>query len=226
MDIELARELFKTLVYFTPKQNEVIPFYVDHPIFESTNLGDSEGIFNIFEEEERFSKYLEDLCATADIEEDVSFLVFRVRKVYRLFFINYLYSNNCLSKDEAAKLIIEFWQTLENIGNDVNVNKQTILSFLRYYAKHTSEEKRNLCSFRDSVKIYRGCTKAGKKSFSWTLSEDKAEWFAKRFNLKGAVVCSAFINKKDIIHYFPGGEQEVVVDYTKLQELKEVRCFN
>lgn len=73
------------------------------------------------------------------------------------------------------------------------------------------------------IKIYRGCEKKeALKGLSWTISKDTAIFFAERIGNKGQVY-SAEINKENVLAYFNSrGEQEVVVDYKFLKNIKQV----
>ena len=60
---------------------------------------------------------------------------------------------------------------------------------------------------------------------SWTLSRQKAEWFARRFPLYGEpIVYTATVAAEHALGYFIGrGESEVVVDPETLGALRDVR---
>jgi hypothetical protein len=72
--------------------------------------------------------------------------------------------------------------------------------------------------------IFRG--RAGDEELpgmSWTLSREKADWFARRFPQYGEpVVYSATVRAEDALGYFTGrGESEVVVDPETLRGLRD-----
>ena len=77
----------------------------------------------------------------------------------------------------------------------------------------------------DEIVIYRGLTSRNKKNIkalSWTTSFGKAKWFSERWG-NGGVVYSATIDKQNILAYFDRkSEDEVVVDYNCLRNLKVV----
>jgi hypothetical protein len=66
----------------------------------------------------------------------------------------------------------------------------------------------------------------GLPGMSWTLSREKAEWFARRFPEYGEpVVYAATVQAEDVLGYFTGrGESEVVVDPETLGALRDVRA--
>lgn len=54
---------------------------------------------------------------------------------------------------------------------------------------------------------------------SWTLSFERAKWFAERFGSNTQIVYKAFVQKQDILAYFADrGEDEVVVDPDALKK--------
>ena len=65
-----------------------------------------------------------------------------------------------------------------------------------------------------TVLIYRGVgSEDYKYDMSWTLSFERAKWFAERFGSNTQIVYKAFVQKQDILAYFADrGEDEVVVD--------------
>jgi hypothetical protein len=70
------------------------------------------------------------------------------------------------------------------------------------------------------IKIYRGFRHINfKKGFSWTLSKEKAQWFASRFGGTGKVT-SKIVRKFDILGYLDGrGEQEILLRPDKVYRL-------
>lgn len=66
----------------------------------------------------------------------------------------------------------------------------------------------------DTFKIYRGMSQKEHESkikgFSWTLSKERAEFFAHRFKQNG-VVEEREVNKKDIVCYIPDRNEEEII---------------
>jgi len=92
----------------------------------------------------------------------------------------------------------------------------------------TKEEKDKFDLLPKRITIYRGLQdkKAKIKSLSWTLSEDKAKWFASRF--RGEIkVYKAEIDKEDVFMYTNDrNEEEVVINPNKLREGLVVKLAN
>jgi hypothetical protein len=79
------------------------------------------------------------------------------------------------------------------------------------------EEREALALLPDELTIYRGVGQGDNvDGLSWTLSREKAIWFARRFGgdlLITALLITATANKQDV-HAFLNGqnEQEIVID--------------
>lgn len=115
-----------------------------------------------------------------------------------------------------------YWELLSSIWTDSENLWQynTFLGMLMHSGRPgreklmDEEEKAFLDALPDQFSIYRGHQgKRNRNGWSWSLSYGKARWFGFRFNQKGAAVCRATVNKKDVFAYFDGrGEFEIVVD--------------
>jgi len=77
------------------------------------------------------------------------------------------------------------------------------------------EERAALAAMPEVLTIYRGYQhSASKLGMSWTLDQQRAEWFAQRFRRSGhdAWVATAKVYLTDVLAYFTGrGEAEIVV---------------
>lgn len=80
----------------------------------------------------------------------------------------------------------------------------------------TAEERHAAGAMPDPIPIYRGYTRTrSMKGWSWTTDPDKAEWFARRFAVKGreCFVAEGTVSKQYVIAFFTGrNESEIVVD--------------
>lgn len=76
----------------------------------------------------------------------------------------------------------------------------------------TDEEQTFLNDLQDEFTIFRGVQTGGTNmGMSWTINFDKAVWFSKRYQKRGAVL-SATVNKENVLAYFGGrGESEIVI---------------
>ena len=229
--LKQAKSLAVSFLYIPMTETIYSPIVVQHPFFESAILYDdnlNNKMFNALEDTEKYNEYL---CTFAKkvIEpcESISELVCLIRKSYRLSYLLYLREEKIITKKECGNLLAENWTLIENLSVDVNVGKSTVLSWIKAADKEKlmdEQELKKYQNFPDVLTIYRGCRVAeAVKGMSWTLSESKARWFAKRFDRGGGVTFRACINKKDIVCYLADrGEQEVVVDYRKIFDVEQI----
>jgi len=140
-------------------------------------------------------------------------------KPYRLEFLDLC--KDMIPVEQIGKLLSWIWTATEfpNL-NGVSrwiklfqmVDKSTLMN---------EEELQGYNALPDEVVAYRGIlTGKGKaRAMSWTLSKEKAEWFAGRWG-HGGQVYSAKVKKQNIFAYFTGrGEDEIVVNSRKLLEV-------
>ena len=143
-----------------------------------------------------------------------------------------------------------YWKVLKHVWLDTegpSVNQDIWLQlFTRRYPGRrkimTGKERRTLnnASETNEINIYRGYGEDPndsidrKNGLSWTLSYEKAEWFAKRFmtdvgaaldreletNTK-AMIAEAICKKDDVIAYVDGRqEQEIIIDPANIRILR------
>lgn len=74
-----------------------------------------------------------------------------------------------------------------------------------------AEELAYYNSLPDEFTVYRGIgSKTNKKGISYTLSLEKAEWFANRFQQDGYVLTGT-AKKKDVLAYLNGREEQTIL---------------
>jgi hypothetical protein len=76
----------------------------------------------------------------------------------------------------------------------------------------SEEDRETFKNLPETLTVYRGYTpRKNKAGFSYTLSKDKAIWFANRFGKNGKVI-ERTVNKKDIFAYKNDrSEQEIII---------------
>lgn len=233
--LERAKNLAITFLHLPMRETELSPIVVQHPFFENAILMDKQGVFNALEEVDRYNAYLRTIAKNSIISCDgVGQLLSLIRKSYRLPFLLYMVRGKIISTKEAGNLLAEQWSLIENLSYDGTVPKRTVLRWIMAADKETLMDAGELRQFEalpDIVTVYRGCrTPRAVKGMSWTLSEEKARWFADRMSLlssgkcgDGSLVYRAKIRKEDIVGYLSGrGEREVIVDYRKLLDIELV----
>lgn len=224
-DLDKAKNLADMFLYYEMEKTSFSPAVVIHPFFESAILCDNQGIFNAFEEKERYSEYLK--CFSARINEckNLSALVNIVRKSFRLTFISFLYDVLKLPVTTCGNLLAEQWTTIETLTYDTNVKPRRVLFLIKAAEQSVFMNKSELKVFQnlpEELVIYRGCRdKKGVKACSWTLDEEQAKWFSARWNKN--YVFKAKIKKADVIAYKSDrNEQEIVVNFYKLYDIEQI----
>jgi len=117
----------------------------------------------------------------------------------------------------------QYWTILKSIWIDTEfpmIEKSLWLSMFTAQIKQKRKlmngaERRVVQSLPKIVSIYRGYngSRQGTLGLSWTLSKDKALWFANRFGEDDPFLATAACKRTSIIAYFHSrGEQEIIID--------------
>ena len=196
--IERLHPIFETVVAFNPKTHEM---------------------FDLFAEPEKYQALLKDY-ADEIRGYSLSRVFLSIRPPYKLTFFKHV--AEYLSEEDFAEYLIECYTGCEVTSDTTNVSKQELIDFFTKADKQYLMDKEDLEVFNslpDKVTIYRGVRdKAGVYELSWTLSLEKARWFANRFSSLGYVF-KTVVNKADILCYIScRGEQEVVIDARQLKK--------
>jgi hypothetical protein len=77
----------------------------------------------------------------------------------------------------------------------------------------------------DSFTVYRGVSGVGKqrrlRGWSWTVDQEKAEWFANRLCLRHPAVLRATVRRDEVFAYYDGkGEQEFICQPERFERIK------
>ena len=117
----------------------------------------------------------------------------------------------------------QYWKTLKAIWMDSEfpmLEKDLWLSMFTAEVKQkrkfmTGSERRILQDLPETVDIYRGYdgSRQGTLGLSWTLSKDKAIWFAHRLGADDPFLATATCKHDSILAYFHArGDQEIIID--------------
>ena len=121
--------------------------------------------------------------------------------------------NNVLSDKKYWEILGSIWTDSENIWQNRETWKE-LLSSKRPHREFMMDknERQEFVQLPEQLVIYRGYLPyKNKNGFSYTLDEEKAEWFSKRFHADGKVLKKT-IFKSDAIAYFTGrNEKEIVI---------------
>ena len=131
-----------------------------------------------------------------------------------------------VSAEDFAELLRDSFTEMEQPNMDPNVSITQLKNYFKKCDKNTlmyEDELEAYNSLPDIVTVYRGVTSYNNKKIkvlSWTIDPEVAKWFAHRYQEQGQVY-TATISKKNIFAYFGGrNEAEVVVDPSKLKDIK------
>ncbi len=128
-------------------------------------------------------------------------------------------TDGSITADEAAKLIGEWWSDSESPTSNLGRNgiRLVLVLFRRLQALEPPQR------LPDVVTVYRGCSPRERKrpqGISWTLSRDKAEWFARRYAFGKPMIVLQATNPRGSVLCFIGdrAEREVIVDPKEITE--------
>lgn len=223
-DLEAIKFTIKLFLDYPVNVDEKYPLITHHPLFKERYYLDDDEMLDITKEED-YEKVKAKFLKGIDKSTDIHVLFF--------LYVNRPYSGiifklvkDYLSNSDYSKLLKDIWCYTEYPNKDKNVSKSDYISLwedanLQYI--YTEEDKKIIEELPSEFIVYRGLMdKASKNGLSWTLSKETAIWFATRFNKRGKVY-QAIVNKKDILAYISErNEEEIIIDYTKLKDIREV----
>ncbi len=179
---------------------------------------------------ENYEKIVGQLCdkmiGLARVSEDpVVNLFIYLTDVY---YVQYLYFIKDLLSQKTFSECLSFCWTTPEFPNQHDTSM--LIDLFRKADKQFLMDDVELLALNDLpsvIKIYRGLQtpKAKKRGLSWTLSLDRARWFANRWK-KNCDVLSAEVTKEHVLAVFLGrNEQEVVVNPRGLRNICKVSQF-
>ena len=137
--------------------------------------------------------------------------VFLHERPYRLN--AFLEIQDQLKDTEYWRLLADTWIDTENAWQNRAKWRKLFDSERRFSNYLMSETEDNaMRSLPEKVTIYRGSSYHNEKGLSWTLSKEKAEFFAQRFSTRRGKVYEQEVSKDQILALFFGrGESEVIL---------------
>lgn len=224
-----VKEIAKNLLMMNIMETEFSPMIVSHP-FTNCGIvfcqeGEDFAQFDITKNRKNLIKWQKQVKKQIDESHSVYDIYFMINPSYKMLYFSCIAQH--LSSEDFASLLGSVWVGSEYANADVNVPKKQMLEYFKFADKSklmTEEEMETFKDLDDEIVIYRGLSSNNKKNIkalSWTTSFGKAKWFAERWGENEGVVYSANIDKKDVYAYFDRkNEDEVVVDYNKLRNIK------
>jgi hypothetical protein len=128
-----------------------------------------------------------------------------------------------LDLDDVRRLFAEVWMDTESAYGW----RDEVLEMLQWIARKSPVTDADL-NLTGEATIYRGTSGRGDETgISWTLSLDKARWFARRFAILDSTglgrVYRATVQASDVLAYLTGrNEEEIIVDPTMLKDVQLV----
>lgn len=224
-NLEAIKGIAKTLLYTDIHIDDTLDFLCHHPFFQTTATFDiqTKQILDLSNEDDLktarrgMEKQIEKIT-------DYGQMFMLIQKPYYPAFFKF--SEQYLSEKDFADALSYTWTITEFPNHDANVSLNEFLNYFKKANKEYLMGKENIDAYNElpeKITVYRGTyLKATTKALSWTTDVNKARWFARRFGNNGKVY-EAEIRKKDIFAYFAdGGEKEVVLNYKKLENIKEI----
>jgi len=227
-DLQAIKQIAKGLLKISILETEYTPIIVSHPFTKCgivTLFENGEFVhLDITKSEEALAKWQGQVEKQIDEARSVYDIYYMVNDAYHILFFTDIAKH--LSKEDFSSLLGSVWVGSDYANSDANVSKKTLLEYFKTAEKTMLMSESELEAFNDLddlVIVYRGLSGNNKNNInalSWTTSFGKAKWFAERWGESG-VIYSAIIDKKDIYAYFDRkNEDEVVVDYNKLKNIK------
>ena len=189
-DLQHVKKITTFFLYQEPEiTNPNIPLFITHPVLETrvAYLTSESRMFDIFDEPETYKKWLEEIENTINSATTLSRLIRLIRKPYLLGFFKYIC--NALSEEDFAETLGDIWCDTETPSDETNASHSDKVRWFKMANKKylmTDKEYEVFLNLPDKIILYRGCRKPEKEhGMSWTLNKDKAEWFARRYEVLG-----------------------------------------
>lgn len=212
-----------------PLGNGQVHTCIDHPFFDNRIV--------YFAEEDSANQFCDILSSDAAMQkavqryrkfiekaESIDTILLLITKPYRLQFLETIQKS--VSPEEMGALLADIWVSSESPNADA-VPLRILIKWFKAADKNSlmnAEELACYNSLPDEFQVYRGIgSKSNKKGISYTLSLEKAEWFANRFQKRGGYVLTGTAKKKDVLAYFNGRqEQEILIEPKNIADLHKM----
>lgn len=220
-DLDKVKKMAIAFLNMEVEETEFSPLVVIHPILENgvVNIkrNGKNDMANVLEDKEALQLFIKQ-CSKRIMNCSTAYNVYSIiRKSYKLTFFKYIH--NFLSEEDFGMLFADAWVISENPNQDVNVSLKECVKYFKTTDKKFLMDEKELSIFDslpEELTVYRGVAIGrNPKGLSYTLSKDKAEWFANRFSeVKGSgTVIEKHIKKEHVLAYFNSrDEDEIVVD--------------
>lgn len=232
-NIEAVRGVAEAFLYQPMKRNPQIPFLVSHPFLDSvpTMIPGSDGRLEMIDpaqSEEDFQKFIQIMKKRIQAMETPIESVRLLTKPYRFTFLDHI--RDYLSDDDLARCLRCIWKNSEYTNDSAIFTKRRLLSLFRRSTREKLMDEDDLLVFQglpERIGIFRGVTSYNRqdlKVFSWTLSLERARWFAARYDDKVQEVYQAELPKEGVLAYF-SQEEEIIANPFMLENIVEYKTI-
>ena len=214
-----------------PEPTSFSPVIIKHPFTDSgivtVRSGNEYRAADITADEAVRSQWREQMASLIENAETPRHIYMMLTKSYRFAFLKY--AMPYFSQKDFSEYLANAWVMCESPNNDPNFTQKQMLGLFKKADPQVlmdEDEYKQFQALEDTLVVYRGVTSYNAnrvKAMSWTFDREKAEWFAHRFVVVGAVY-EAKIDKAHVYAFFSSrNESEVIVDPAFLNELAEVQ---
>lgn len=230
-DLAKVKDKAILFVYLEPKPKPSVDFLIDYPFLDTMFgvLKSNGKMFNVYNDKDDFELFRVEMIERIQSTKTVMDILVLMCKPYWLTFFKHI--QGYLDAKDFTEILKDIWIDTEFPMLNLDVTTQELTAWFSFCDKDilmSKEDSSYLDSLSDVVTVYRGVSSDEyKNGFSWTLSKEKAEWFATRLEFDGCspVLYSFDVNKSDIVAYLScRGEAEIIIPPETLTNYK-INCL-
>lgn len=228
-DLQKIREATELLLLVPFSIIEDIPFFVSHPIFDTTTVYlkrcDNERYYNLLDADDY--RIIIDEYKERIMNASVLGCYMIMRTAYKLTWVKYC--RDYLSEKDLAHYVAQAWVEQENPNQDVNCPIPYLTKLFKSCNKKylmTEKDYQTYQNLPDKITVYRGVgVNRNPNGLSWTPNLEVAEWFAQRFNSKDkkGYVQTAVISKDKVLAYFNTRNEDEIVCRIPKKDIKVLK---
>lgn len=230
-NLDEVKKIAVSMLYLDIGLTDFSPMIVSHPFTSSgITMIKSDGDFkmvNLIENAADLQLWRDAIKQQISKAESAFSILFLMNKPYYFAFIKF--SKPFLSKKDLSKILGVSWTQVEFSNYDANLSKSELVALFKQCDPQYLMDKEDYAAYKNlgsEIVVYRGVTQADMehvRALSWTLSYEKAEWFAHRWSADGFVY-KAKIEKEHTLACFLGrNEKEIIVDPKYLQDIEQMK---
>lgn len=225
--LKVAKATAINLLDFPFEIEEGIIPIVKHPLFGSDIVIFPEGEprFGDLRDPEILEKAKQLKKGFIEESDDIYSLLFLITKPFRLLFLALM--KNDTPNDVFSELLAEIWMMVECPNNGA-VPLDMLVEWFREADKEklmSEEELDTLNNLPEEFTVYRGMgDKSSRDGISYTLDQEKAQWFADRPPSEHGYVLSGTAKKEDVLAFFNRrNESEVLIEPKNIADLHKMK---